>query len=77
MNKKISFDLINTLKTSTWNLSIATLIDTLKEDGGHKKPKGKKNTSIKDENSLLLDIPKKYYEWLYFFRKDAVTLPQH
>ena len=58
-----------------WNLFTATLIDTPEKDGGHEKPRGKKDTSIKDENSLLLNIPKKYYEWLYLFRKDVVTLP--
>ena len=56
---------------------MATLIDTPEEDGGHKKLKGKKDASIENENSLFSDIPKKYYKWLYFFRKDAVTLPQH
>ena len=53
---------------------MATLIDTLEKDRGHKRLKGKKNTFIKDRNSLFLNIPKKYHEWLHLFRKDAVTL---
>ena len=65
------------LKTSMWNLSTATLINTPKKDGGHEKLNNKNNASIKDENSLLLNIPKKYHEWLHFFRKDTITLPQH
>ena len=77
MDEKIPFDLTNTSKTSTWNVSTATLIDTPKEDRGRKKPKNKKDTFIEDENSLLSKIPKKYHEWLHLFRKDAVTLPQH
>ena len=75
MDEKIPFDFIDTLKTSMWNLSTATLIDTLKKDGGYEKLKDKKNASIKDENNLLPNIPKKYYEWLHFFRKDVITLP--
>ena len=51
-----------------------TLVDTPEEDGGYKKPKGKKNAFIENGNSLFLNIPKKYYKWLYFFRKDVVTL---
>ena len=77
MDEKIPFDFIDTSKTSMWNLSTAILIDTLEEDGGYKKLKGKKDAFIKDKNSLFLNIPKEYYEWLYFFRKDVVTLPQH
>ena len=77
MDEKISFDFMDTLKTSMWNLFMATLVDTLKKDGGHKKPKDKKNAFIKNENSLLLNIPKKYYEWLHLFRKDTVTLFQY
>ena len=77
MDKKIFFDLTDTSKISMWNLFMATLVDTLGEDGGHKKLRNKKDTFIKDENSLFSNIPKKYYEWLHFFRKDAVTLPQH
>ena len=46
MDEKIPFDLISTLKDSTWNLFMATLIDTPKEDGGHEKPRGKKDTSF-------------------------------
>ena len=41
---------------------MATLINTPKENEGHEKLKGKKNAFIKDENSLLSDIPKEYYE---------------
>ena len=77
IDKKIFFDLIDTLKTSTWNLSTTTLVDTLGEDGGYKKLRGKKNTSAEDKNSLLLNILKKYHKWLHLFRKDVVTLPQH
>ena len=74
MDEKIPFDLIDTSKPSTWNLFTTTLVDTLEKDRGHKKLRGKKNASIKNKNSLLSNIPKKYYEWLHFFRKDAVTL---
>ena len=77
MDEKILFNLMGSLKTSTWNLFTATLINTLKKDEGYKKPKNKKNIFTKDENSLLLDILKKYYEWLHLFRKDVVTLPQY
>ena len=77
MNKKISFNLTDTSKTSTWNLFMATLVDTLKKDEGHRRLRGKKNASIKDENSLFLNISKEYYEWLHLFRKDIITLPQH
>ena len=66
---------MGTLKTSTWNLFIATLADTLKEDKGHEKLKNKKDTFIKNENSLFSNIPKKYYKWLHLFRKDVITLP--
>ena len=74
VDKKIPFNLTSTSKDSMWNLFTATLIDIPEKDGGHKKPKGKKNTSIKNKNSLLSNIPKKYHEWLHLFRKDAVTL---
>ena len=77
MDKKIPFDLINTLKTSTWNLSIATLVDILEKDEGHEKLRGRKDVFIKDRNSLLLNISKEYHEWLHLFRKDVITLPQH
>ena len=77
MDKKISFNLINTLKTSTWNIFIATLIDTLEKDEGHKRPRDKKNASTKNKNNLFLNIPKEYYEWLHLFRKNTITLPQH
>ena len=56
---------------------MATLVDTPEKDGGHKRLKGKKDASIKNGNSLFLNIPKEYYKWLHFFRKDAVTLPQY
>ena len=68
---------MGTSKTSTWNLSTATLVDTLEKDESREKLKGKKDASAEDENSLLSNIPKKYHEWLHFFRKDAITLPQH
>ena len=77
INEKMPFDLIGTLKTSTWNLFTATLINTLEKDEGHKKLRGKKDVSIEDKNSLISDIPKKYYKWLHLFSKNAVTLPQH
>ena len=77
MDEKISFNLIDISKTSTWSLFTTTLVNTLKEDGGYKKPKGKKDTSFEDKNSLLSKIPKKYYKWLHLFRKDAVILPQY
>ena len=60
-----------------WNLFMATLINTPEEDGGYEKLKGKKDASVEDENSLFLNIPKKYHEWLHLFRKNAVTLPRH
>ena len=66
---------MGTSKPSTWNLSTATLVDTPKKDESHKKLRGKKDTSIKDKNSLFLNIPKEYYEWLHFFRKNTITLP--
>ena len=56
---------------------MATLVDTPEKDGGHKKSRGKKDTFIKDRNSLLSNIPKEYHEWLHLFKKDVVTLPQH
>ena len=68
---------MDTSKTSMWNLSTATLINTLREDGGYEKLKNKKNVFIKNKNSLFSSIPKKYYEWLHLFKKDAVTLPQY
>ena len=71
------FDLTGTSKTNTWNLSTATPVNTPEKDGGHKRPRGEKNASTEDENSLLSNIPKKYHEWLHLFRKNAVTLPQH
>ena len=77
MDKKISFNLTDTSKTSTWNLSTATLVDTPREDGDYKKPRGKKDASIKNENNLFSNIPKEYHEWLHFFKKDAITLSQY
>ena len=74
MDEKIPFDFINILKPSMWSLFTATLIDTPIEEGGYKKLRGKKDAFTEDENSLFLNIPKKYYEWLHLFRKDAVTL---
>ena len=56
---------------------MATLIDTPRENRDYKKLRGKKDTSAKNENSLFLNIPKKYYKWLHLFRKDAITLPQY
>ena len=58
MNEKIPFNLIDISRTSTWNLVTATLINTLKEDGGHEKLRDKKDTSIKNENNFFSDIPK-------------------
>ena len=77
MDKKISFNLMDTSKTNTWNLSTATLVDTLGENEGYKRLKDKKNASIEDENNLFLNISKKYHEWLHLFRKNVITLPQH
>ena len=56
---------------------MATLVDTLRENGGYEKSRGKKDASIEDENSLFSNISKKYHEWLHLFRKNAVTLPQY
>ena len=77
MDEKIPFNFINISKISIWNLSTATLVDTLKKDRGYERLKDKKNAFTENKNNLLLDILKEYYEWLYFFRKDAVTLPQY
>ena len=54
---------------------MTTLIDTPEENEDYEKLKNKKNVFTENENSLLLNISKKYHEWLYFFRKNAVTLP--
>ena len=56
---------------------MAILVDTPEEDENYEKPRGKKNTFTENKNNLFSDIPKKYYKWLHFFKKDVITLPQY